>query len=342
MGSEQPVSALTFGLNRRAVAAVPAFIETIKREEELGFDYAWFPDSHLLMAEPFILATLALQATTRLRAGPLLTNPVTRHPAQIAAAAATLGMVAPGRAAVGIGAGDTAVHTLGRKAARVGEVGAALALVRALLAGEAPDLGSHLPPTALRYRAPAEIWGAASGPRAAFAAGAAADVIVLRCGLHPANLNTLADAAEEGALKAGRDPTELRFGAIAHTLLDDDIEWARAQARVVAAGFYELSAATWQRAGLDWNGPPIAELVKQVYPDIVHAEDVPGAAKLMAFVTPAAAEAFALAGDATAVADGLERVRAGFPRLWHVIPQPLRWNQTYPERVAEVIRRVHA
>jgi len=336
------VSALTFGLNRRAFTALPAFIETIKREEELGFDYAWFPDSHLLAPEPFILATLALQTTTRLRAGPLLTNPVTRHPVQIASAAATLGTVAPGRAAVGIGAGDTAVHTIGRKAARVGEVGAALALVRALLAGAAPDLGSRLPPSGLRLRASAEIWGAASGPRAAFAAGAAADVIVLRCGLHPANLNALADAAEAGARQAGRAPAELRFGAIVHTLLEDDADWARAQARVVAAGFYELSAVTWQRAGLEWNGPPIADLVKQVYPDIVHAEDVPGAAKLTEFVTPQAVDAFALAGDPAAVADGLERVCAGFPRLWHVIPQPLRWNRSYPERVAAVIKRVRA
>jgi len=333
---------LTFGLNRRAFTSVAAFTETVRREEALGFDYAWFPDSHLLAPEPFVLAALTLQATTRLRAGPLLTNPITRHPAMIANGAATLGVIAPGRAAVGVASGDTAVHTLGKRPASMAEVGAALRLVRALLAGEAPEQGARLPPAGLRTRGTAELWGAASGPRAAHAAGAAADVVVLRCGLHPDNLNALADAAEAGARAAGRDPAELRFGAIAHTLLDEDDAWAQAQARVVAAGFFELSPATWRRASLEWNGPPIGDLVRQVYPDIVHAEDVPSAAKLTGFVRPEAAAAFALAGSEAEVAQRLARVREGFPRLAHVIPQPLRWTSDYPERVAGVIRRIRA
>jgi len=334
------VNDLTFGLNRRPFGSVKQLTDTLCREEALGFDYAWFPDSHLRRPDAFILAALALQATERLRSGPLLANPITRHPVMIASGAATLGVVGPGRAAVGIGAGDTAVSTIGERRARVDEVREALQLVRRLREGEAPDLGARLPPRRLGTPGTFEIWGAASGPRAAKAAGAAADVIVLRCGLHPANLNALADAAEAGAREAGRDPAELRFGAIVYTLIEDEPDWAQAQARVVAAGFYELSAQSWQRPGFHWNGPPIHELAAQVYPDIVHAEDVPAAAELTAFVRPEVARWFALAGDAAAVADGMRRVREGFPRLWHVIPQPLTWKRDFPERVAGVIARL--
>lgn len=335
-----PVNDLTFGLNRRPFGSVQQLTDTVRREEALGFDYAWFPDSHLRRPDAFILAALTLQATERLRSGPLLANPITRHPVMIASGAATLGVVGPGRAAVGIGAGDTAVSTIGERQAKVGEVREALRLVRRLRDGEAPDLGARLPPRRLGTPGKFEIWGAASGPRAAKAAGAAADVIVLRCGLHPANLNALADAAEAGAREAGRDPAGLRFGAIVYTLIEDDPNWAEAQARVVAAGFYELSAQTWQRAGFAWNGPPIHELAAQVYPDIVHAEDVPAAAKLTAFVRPEVAHWFALAGDTAVVAEGMRRVRRGFPRLWHVIPQPLTWKRDFPERVAGVIARL--
>ena len=316
-----------------------AFVETIQREEALGLDYAWIPDSQMRRPDAFIQSALALEATTRIKIGPLLANPVTRHPSTIANAAATLGLIGPGRAAVGIGAGDTAVFTIGLRPAHVSEVGAALKLVRALLRGEAPDQGGRRA-VPLATRGTAELWGAASGPRAAAVAGASADVIVLRCGLHPTNLNALADAAEEGARRSGRNPAELRFGAICHMLFRDDPDRAQAEARLVAAGFFELSPVLWQRAGLEWNGPPIAEIAHQVYPDIVHAEDVAGAARLTGFVRPEAAAAFALAGDESRVADGLARVLDRFPRLWHVIPQPLEWTPAFPEQVAAVIRAV--
>ncbi len=326
---------LTFGLNRRPFVTVDGFIEAVQREEALGFEYAWIPDSQMRRPDAFMLAALALRSTDRIRIGPLLSNPVTRHPSTIANAAATLGLIAPGRAAVGIGAGDTAVFTVGLRPARVSQVAGALRLTRALLHGEAPDQGAGKA-VPLTTRGTAELWGAASGPRAARAAGMSADVIVLRCGLHPNNLNRLADAAEEGAREAGRDPSSLRFASIVHMLLHDDPQRAKAEAGVVAAGFYELSAATWERAGLTWNGPDIHEIAAQIYPDIVHAEDVAAAARLTAFIDDDAKGAFALAGDTADVTRGLERVIAGFPRLWHIIPQPLQWEPAYPARVAKV------
>jgi len=328
---------LTFGLNRRPFATIPDFVESVRREEALGFDYAWIPDSQMRRPDAFILAALALQGTSRIHVGPLLSNPVTRHPTTIANAAATLGMLAPGRAAVGVGAGDTAVFTVGLRPAKVREVGEALLVVKSLLGGGAPDLGARRA-VPLKTEGSAELWGAASGPRAARAAGAAADVIVLRCGVHPANLNRLADAAEQGAREAGRNPAELRFGAIVHTLIHEDPARAQAEARLVGAGFYEISAALWQEAGLEWNGPPVHEIAAQVYPDIVHAEDVTGAARLTGFVREEAARAFALSGDERAVAAGLDRVVRGFPRLWHVIPQPLDWTPDFPDRVTTVRR----
>ncbi|MHB8574866.1 MAG: LLM class flavin-dependent oxidoreductase [Dehalococcoidia bacterium] len=330
---------LTFGLNRRPFGTIAKFVETVRREESLGFDYSWFPDSQMRLPDAFVLAGLALQATSTIRGGPLLANPVTRHPSTIANAAATLDLIAPGRAAVGIGGGDTAVFTIGLRPAKVAEVASALRLTRALLRGEAPDQGARRA-VSLATHGSAELWGAASGPRAAAAAGAYADVIVLRCGVDPANLNFLADAAEAGARAAGREPGDLRFASICHMLMHDDPAQARAQAGLVAAGFHELSRALWPRAGREWNGPQIHEIARQVYPDIVHAEDVATAARLTSFVTDEAAASFALWGDEHSVAEGLNRMRAGFPRLWHVIPQPLDRYPAFPERVAQVMQTV--
>jgi len=56
---------------------------------------------------------LAARATERLRLGPAVTNPVTRHPAVTAAAVATLQVESEGRAVVVFGRGDLAVLQLG-------------------------------------------------------------------------------------------------------------------------------------------------------------------------------------------------------------------------------------
>jgi hypothetical protein len=80
----------------------------------------------------------------------------------------------------------------------------------------------------------------------------------------------------------------------------------------------------------------VHDIAAQVYPDIVHAEDVAGAASLTGFVREDAARAFALSGDEREVAVGLDRVVRDFPRLWHVIPQPLDWTPDFPDRVTAV------
>jgi 5,10-methylenetetrahydromethanopterin reductase len=328
---------ITFGLNRHPFNSIPEFIVAVQREQELGFTHALIPDSQTILPDAYILAALALAATSRIHVGPLLSNPVTRHPAVIANAAATLGALAPGRAMVGIGAGDTAVFTAGLRPAKVADVGRALLLIRALLRGEAPDQGSRRA-VPLPTQGTAELWGSASGPRAAKVAGAAADVVILRCGVRSENLNALADACEVGAREAGRRPDELRFAAIVHVLLHDDPARARAEAGLVAAGFYELAAATWERAGLVWDGPSVHDLAAQVYPDIVHAQDVDAAAALMGFVNDDAAGSFALYGDEATVATGLRCLVAQFPRLAHVVAQPLRWTPEFPERLAAARR----
>ena len=83
--------ALTFGLNRHPFSSIADFIAAVQREEALGFGLALIPDSQMLLPDAYVLAGLALSATSHIRVGPMLSNPVTRHPAVIANGAATLG-----------------------------------------------------------------------------------------------------------------------------------------------------------------------------------------------------------------------------------------------------------
>jgi 5,10-methylenetetrahydromethanopterin reductase len=84
----------------------------------------------------WIELALATAATERIRLGPGVTNPVTRHPAVTASAAATLQVESGGRAVLGLGRGDSALTQIGRRPVSIAELESAVAAIQGLLRGE--------------------------------------------------------------------------------------------------------------------------------------------------------------------------------------------------------------
>ena len=81
--------------------------------EEDGWDGLLFTDTQNLSMDVFGSLYLAASATSRLKLGTAVTNLVTRHPAVVASAFATLHHVSGGRAHLGVGRGDTALELIG-------------------------------------------------------------------------------------------------------------------------------------------------------------------------------------------------------------------------------------
>ncbi|MFS8198365.1 LLM class flavin-dependent oxidoreductase [Streptomyces sp. CWNU-52B] len=134
----------------------------------------------------------ALTATDRLAVLPSVTNPVTRHVSVHTSAARALSALAPGRYAVGMGRGDSAVRTFGLAPASLDDVERQLGTLRE----QVPDVPLLL---------------AASGPRAAAAAGRSADAVIAGAGLDltalrglraraDAHARTVTDTEGEGAV----------------------------------------------------------------------------------------------------------------------------------------------
>jgi 5,10-methylenetetrahydromethanopterin reductase len=207
-----------FGLNRFDSRSVDAFAVDVHRAEQLGWDAALQPDSQLRRRDTYVLLAAAARATTRITLGPLLANPVNRHPTVTASSIATIDELAPGRVLLGWGVGDTAVRLAGLRPARVKELEDGTRLVRALLAGEAVEVGAARP-ARLPHHRPVPVWIAAGGPRTLRMAGGVADGVFIRVGTHPANIRSAVDAIRAGAAEAGRDPASVRLGAIFHTVL---------------------------------------------------------------------------------------------------------------------------
>jgi 5,10-methylenetetrahydromethanopterin reductase len=322
----QPITAMPrFGLNRFDAGSVDAFAAHVRRAEELGWDAAFQPDSQLRRRDTYVLLAAAARATERIVLGPLLANPVTRHPTVTASSIATIDELAPGRVLLGWGVGDTAVRLAGLRPARMKELEASTRLVRALLDGAAVDVGAARP-ARLPHHRPVPIWIAAGGPRTLRMAGGVADGVFIRVGTHPANIEASVTAVRQGAAEAGRDPAQVRFGAVFHTVLVDDPARALAMARSLAAGYYEYSPALFGPPGLAWTGPDPETLKHrhQVWPDFHHAPDLEASGRAVDFLPEEAAVAFCLRGGPLEVAEQLVRTLRSAPvALDHIVLQPI-------------------
>jgi 5,10-methylenetetrahydromethanopterin reductase len=314
-----------FGLNRFDARSVEVFAADVRRAETLGWDAALQPDSQLRRRDTYVLLAAAARATERITLGPLIANPVNRHPTVTASSIATIDELAPGRTLLGWGVGDTAVRLAGLRPAPVKDLEAATRLVRALLHGQAVEVGAARP-ARLPHHRPVPVWIAAGGPRTLRMAGAVADGVFIRVGTHPANIAAAVEAIRAGAAEAGRDPAAVRLGLVLHTVLVDDAARAMAMARSMAAGYYEYSPALFGPPGLAWTGPDPETLKRQhqVWPDFHHAPDLEVSGRVVDFLPAVAAGAFSLRGGPGEVAERLvDALRAAPAEFDHVVLHPI-------------------
>jgi 5,10-methylenetetrahydromethanopterin reductase len=335
-----------FGLNRFDSRSVDAFAADVRRAERLGWDAALQPDSQLRRRDTYVLLAAAARATERITLGPLLANPVNRHPTVTASSIATIDELAPGRVLLGWGVGDTAVRLAGLKPARVKELEAGTRLMRALLDGESVEVGAARP-ARLPHHRPVPVWIAAGGPKTLRMAGGVADGVFIRVGTHRANITRTVEAIRGGAAEAGRDPAAVRVGAIFHTVLVDDPARALLMGKSMAAGYYEYSPALFEAPGFTWAGPDPEALKhqRQVWPDFHHAADLEASGRVVDFLPAEVADAFCLRGGPAQIVEQLLQVLAVSPVAFdyvvlHPIPDPkfpVDPDHDYTARVAREI-----
>ncbi|MGI9598286.1 MAG: LLM class flavin-dependent oxidoreductase [Acidimicrobiales bacterium] len=326
---------ISIGLNRWDWRTPATFAESVRRGEDLGIEYAFIPVNPLGIWDPYVLMTAGAMATSTMNFGPMLETPQLRHPAVAAGSIATVAEVSGGRAMFVYGIGDTAVRWLGMRPSRIAELEAATIEARALLAGEPLDVGAAKP-AVLRNAQPVPVWLASSGPKALQMAGRVADGVFLRVGTNPANLRAAISAIHAGAAEAGRDSADISIGLIVHTCHSQDPAEVRAITRAMAAGFYEYAPALFSQAGFEWNGTPIEELKKQLWPDFHHAKDLVAAGGLVDFLPDEVAASFSFFGTAPDVAEQMKAVVAQVPEVEIIVPHPV--PLPFGSAIAEVHR----
>ena len=284
--------------------------------EALGYDDFWLTDERFFR-EVYSLLALAATRTTRIRLGPCVTDPFSRHPALTAMAIATLDDISGGRAILGIGAGVSGFRELGVHADRSAvAISEAVELIRQLLAGQAVTVkgqtvsfnGGRLDFAPRRAEIP--IYVASQRAAGCRVAGRVADGAIMQGCVAEPLLGFFRKTVAEGALRAGRDPARVELVARINVCLSDDVHAARNAMRptiVRSLITQRPDFFTFLTAGLELPEPLRAHVLSLPY-----THDIRQLNNVAPLVPDAFVDAVALTGPPAAVAQGVARlVRSG-------------------------------
>jgi 5,10-methylenetetrahydromethanopterin reductase len=206
----------------------------VAEAEALGYDRVGVWDSPALFRDPWVTLASVARDTSRIRLGTWVTNPLTRHPVVTASAAAALDDLAPGRAYIGIGSGDTGVSHLGGVPAPLARLREYVVALRRLLEeGTAEYEGQRVRLGWACRRIPLLV--AAHGPRSLRLAGAIGDGVIVGLGITPEVIRGSLDLIERGAREAGRSLDDLDVWFTCHWSVDGAAGASRRVAAVVAS-----------------------------------------------------------------------------------------------------------
>lgn len=332
-----------FGINFMPTAPAREVAEWAQAVERHGYAILGISDSQSICRDVYVTLGLCAAATERVRLGPRVITPVTRHPAVAAAAAATLEELAPGRTMVGIGSGDSAAYNIGLKAVPLAELRAyALAIRELLTTGRTEYHGATARFTWARARVP--LFLAASGPKTLRLAGRIADGVVVRTGILPEIIRDSIAEVHEGAREAGRDPAAVEMWWW------PDANLAASRGEAVEEIKMSLAAAGNHLTRFTTEGkhipPELLPRVRALGERYAFADHVqPGSANCRLIeelgLVDYLADRFAFAGTAGECVKKLERaVEAGARRFWISIhfDDKFRFMRDWAEQVMPAFR----
>lgn len=286
---------------------VPTSQRVARRAEELGYESVWIADTGA-GPDGFVVAAATAAVTQHLRIGTAVVPAYTRSPSVMAAAAGSVGQLAPGRFVLGMGASsETIVERWGgvpfrRPLARMRET---TTVLRGMLDGERVTFdGKTLRTTGFRLVSrppePVPIYLAALMPPMLELVGEIADGLVLN--MMPVEaMPRMLEHVRAGAARAGRDPDGLEVVARFQTLVTDDLEGARSVMRLMMGPY--LATSVYNRFAAWCGFPDEARNIREAW----EAKD---RARNLASVTDDMIDRIAVIGSAETCRARLEAFRA--------------------------------
>lgn len=325
---------MRFDVGILATQPLPVIVRQVQLAERLGYDTAWITDTHLVCRELWVTLTACALATSRIRLGPGVTVPHSRHVSVTASAIATLADLAPGRLVLGVGTGGSSAETMGLRLAEVGRVKNLEAMARALrrlLAHEdiVLERGTAGRLAWLDGPRPIPLYLAGSGPRMLAAAGRLGDGAIVYATVVPEVLRPALARVAEGARASGRTLADLDVALWAPMSIGRD----RARAREHVRGRVASAARHPLPVRLADEDEAAIRRVRAAYDAFQHAT---AASVHRALVTDRLVDLMALAGAPEEVAAQVRRIMT-VPEVRRIIVLPQVPGSGFGER-EEILR----
>jgi alkanesulfonate monooxygenase SsuD/methylene tetrahydromethanopterin reductase-like flavin-dependent oxidoreductase (luciferase family) len=181
-----------------------------KLAEDIGFRLVASGDSQTMWMDPYIALSQVAAVTSKVKMGPFVTVPRTRHPSVAACSIGTLHKLSRGRAYYAIGPGDSAIHGIGEPRVKMAEVEEYATAVRALTRREEVTYKGRT------FRInwdidPVPLWMAGDGPKNLEMAGRVADGVVVGNGATVELVEFARKHISVGAEQAGRSIDDLEI-----------------------------------------------------------------------------------------------------------------------------------
>jgi len=250
-------SRLTFSARMGGDKGVHDIAAKAKHAEDAGFDQVWTGND--LFGGPGIIALASIaMATSRIKFGSGVIDPVSMHPAQIAQIASGLQDLSGNRFLLGIGAGSEVFYSWGGITAKspVVRTREGVLAIRELVEGRSPAglpgvAPGWLPQGKLRFSRPTPIYIGAMGPKMLELTGKIADGALPLC-LPPRHVYGVVEQIKAGAEKAGRSIDDIDVAACVWVSISEDRDEARwLLAKHIAEYSGSLSVAALEANGMD-------------------------------------------------------------------------------------------
>ena len=305
--------------------------------EALGCSTVWINDDRLQKDVFTVLAAIA-HATERVRIGPGVTNPYSRHPALLASAIATLDELSDGRAALGLGAGGTNHRALGiERRAPATAIREAITVVRGLLAGRTLTFDGEIVRTGAAEldftppRADLPIYVGGRGPRVLEAAGELADGVIVGNVASVQGWRYALDRVARGRARARREPGDVAMVAWVACSVAEDGDAALDAVRPLVATSLVTSRPILAELGIE-----LPRAFERTMDGLGWSLSRQALARAAADVPPELARRFAIAGTAAECRRQVERLLADVPEIDElaIVPFPAPGD-----RAVDVLRR---
>tara|TARA_Y100001970_G_scaffold294256_1_gene449245 strand:+ start:34651 stop:35670 length:1020 start_codon:yes stop_codon:yes gene_type:complete len=213
---------MKFGITFKGEMNSQRSIAIARQIEIAGFEYAWFFDSHILWRDCYHQMARVLEHTTKIKTGPLVTNPNVRDWSVAASMFATLSVENQNRFELAVGRGDSSMRVMGKRPATLDRMAEFIHAIKGMVRGDEVTYDDCPSPVKLEwangYDLPA--WVAAYGPKALACAGEHGDGLVVQLS-DPDLCKWFSNQAIQAGEKIGRDMSEFKVLSCAPVWVGD-------------------------------------------------------------------------------------------------------------------------